>query len=210
MPMSPRVRKFALTAHITFSVGWFGAVAVFLALALAGLTSQNAQLVQAAYVAMALSAWFVIVPASFGAFSTGLIQSLGTQWGLFKHYWVVVKLLLTVIATGLLLLHMEPVSYLAEIASQITPSGTEFRSIQLQLVGDASAALFVLGATIAISVYKPWGLTPYGIRKQQAQAEMRNEKSAKRSQGFYILIGLLVLGVLIAIIHLLGGGLGNH
>ncbi len=34
--MTPIVRKFALTAHITFSVGWLGAVAGFLALAIAG------------------------------------------------------------------------------------------------------------------------------------------------------------------------------
>jgi hypothetical protein len=38
MAMTPRLRKFALTAHVTSSVGWLGAVAAFLALAVAGLT----------------------------------------------------------------------------------------------------------------------------------------------------------------------------
>ena len=38
----------AITAHITSSVGWLGAVAAFLALAVAGLTSQDVQLVRAA------------------------------------------------------------------------------------------------------------------------------------------------------------------
>jgi hypothetical protein len=41
MAMTPRLRKFALTAHVTSSVGWLGAVAAFLALAVAGLTGQN-------------------------------------------------------------------------------------------------------------------------------------------------------------------------
>ncbi len=38
--MTPGLRKFARTAHVTSSVGWLGAVAGFLALAAAGLTSQ--------------------------------------------------------------------------------------------------------------------------------------------------------------------------
>ena len=40
--MTPRVRKWALTAHIAFSVGWLGAVAGFLVLSIAGLTSRDA------------------------------------------------------------------------------------------------------------------------------------------------------------------------
>ena len=65
MTMTPRLRKFALTAHVTFSVGWLGTVAAFLALAVAGMTSQDAQLMKAAYLAMELTTWFVIVPLAF-------------------------------------------------------------------------------------------------------------------------------------------------
>lgn len=39
--MTPALRKLNLTAHITSSVGWLGAVASFLALSIAGLTSTN-------------------------------------------------------------------------------------------------------------------------------------------------------------------------
>jgi hypothetical protein len=95
MIMAPRLRKFTLTAHVAFSVGWLGAVAGFLALAVAGLTSQDAQTVRAAYLAMELTAWFVIAPLSLASLLTGLVQSLGTTWGLFRHYWVVAKLLTT-------------------------------------------------------------------------------------------------------------------
>jgi hypothetical protein len=113
-----------LTAHITFSVGWLGAVAVFLALAVTGLTSHEAPLVRSAYLAMGLSGWFVLVPSSFAAVLTGVVQAVGTPWGLFKHYWVVVKLLLTVAATVLLLVHMQPISYLAEVAAKADLSAT--------------------------------------------------------------------------------------
>ena len=74
----PVTRKFALTAHVTSSVGLLGAVAAFLALAIAGLTSHDARMVRAAYLAMNLTAEFVIVPLAFASLSIGIVQSLGT------------------------------------------------------------------------------------------------------------------------------------
>ena len=35
---------------------------------------------------------------------SGLVQSLGTEWGLFRYYWIVAKLSLTVVATMVLML----------------------------------------------------------------------------------------------------------
>jgi hypothetical protein len=76
--MPPHLRKVALTAHVVSSVGWLGAVAAFLALAVAGLTSQDAQMVRAAYLAMESIAWFVFVPLCVASLLTGLVQALGT------------------------------------------------------------------------------------------------------------------------------------
>src|SRR3970282_1344477 len=118
MAMTPRLRKFALTAHITISVGWLGAVVVYLALAIAGLTSHDAQMVRAAYLSMELIGWFVIVPFSLAALLTGLVQSLGTQWGLFGHYWILVKFLLSTGATIVLLGHMQAVSRMSNLAAE--------------------------------------------------------------------------------------------
>src|SRR5215218_1506571 len=102
--MRPRVRKFALAAHVASSVGWLGAVAAFLALAVVGLTSQNAETVRGAYLVMEPTAWFVLVPLAFASLVTGLVQSLGTSWGLFRHYWVLFKLLINVATTIVLLI----------------------------------------------------------------------------------------------------------
>jgi len=44
------------------AVGWLGAVVAYLALALVGLTSPSAQMVRAAYLAMEVIGWYVIVP----------------------------------------------------------------------------------------------------------------------------------------------------
>jgi len=71
MTPGPGFRKLALTAHLTSSVGWLGSDAAFLALAIAGVASQDGQVVRAAYVAMQLITWFVIVPLSLASFGTG-------------------------------------------------------------------------------------------------------------------------------------------
>jgi hypothetical protein len=110
MTMTLRLRKFALTVHVSSSVGWLGAVGSFLALAIAGLISQDAQFVRAGYLAMEFTTWFVIVPLSLASLLSGLVQGLGTPWGLFRHYWVLAKLLLTVLATIILLVHTQPSS----------------------------------------------------------------------------------------------------
>lgn len=165
--MTPGVRKFALTAHVISSVGWLGAVAAFLALAIAGLTSDDAQIVRAAYLAMNLTGWYVIVPLSFASLLTGLVQSLGTTWGLFRHWWVVVKFVITIVATALLLLHMQPTTFLADVAAERALSATDHRGVRIQLVFDAGAALVALLVNTTLSIYKPRGLTRYGWRKQQ-------------------------------------------
>ncbi len=164
--MAPRLRKFALTAHVTSSVGLLGSIAAFLALATAGLINSDLLIVRAAYLAMAIITRFVIVPLAFASLLTGLIQSLGTSWGLFRHYWVLVKLLLTVFATGVLLVKMELIAYAARLAAETTLSRADLRAAGIELVVHATGGLLVLLVPAVLSVYKPPGLTRYGWEKQ--------------------------------------------
>jgi hypothetical protein len=165
--MTPRLRKFALTSHVVSSVAWLGAVGAFLAMAVAGLNSQDSEMVKAAYLCMNLTGWLVIVPLSFASPLTGLLQSLGTTWGLFRHYWVLIKFLITIPATLLLLLHMQPVGHVARAVAQTTLVHGELAGLRLQLLADAVAAVVVLLIATTLSIYKPWGLTGYGRRVLQ-------------------------------------------
>lgn len=174
MVMPPGIRRFALTAHVAASVGWLGAVAAFLALALAGLTGEDVRRAQGAYLAMETAGWFVVVPLAFASLLTGVVQALGTRWGLVRHYWVLVKLALTLVATGLLVLHMQVVEQVADAAASGLP-GPGLEGARLQLVLDAGAAVLVLLIATAVSVYKPRGLTRYGWRAQRAQRRERGE-----------------------------------
>lgn len=159
------LRRFVLTAHITFAVGWFGAVAGFLALALTGLRSQDAQIMNSAYIGMDLIARFVILPLSFAPLITGPILSLGTPWGLFRHYWILAKLLITILSIIILLIHMRPISYLSHVAADGALSAVE-PSLRIQMVAASGAAMVALLAATALAVYKPKGMTPYGWREQ--------------------------------------------
>jgi hypothetical protein len=165
MLMPPALRKLALIVHITASVGWTGAVAAFLALAVAGITSENPEVVRSAYVAMDVVIRSVIVPLSIAALVTGLLQSLGTTWGLFRHYWVLGKLVLTTVSTFLLFSHTPPVSYTASVAMAIPLSDDELGALRVDFIFEAAAAILVLLMITALSVFKPRGLTPYGRRK---------------------------------------------
>jgi hypothetical protein len=209
--MTLRLRKLALTAHVASSVGWLGAVGAFLALAIAGLTSQDAQLVRAAYLAMDLTGWFVIVPLSLASLPSGLVMSLGTEWGMFRHYWVVAKLLITVLATLLLLVHMQPVGHLARAVAETTLAKGQLAGLRLQLVADAGAALVALLVATALSVYKPRGMTRYGLRTlDPGRGPIRTPATSASRWAKGLAMLAIVLALLFVILHLAGGGLNGH
>lgn len=169
--MTPRVRKFALIIHIVSTLGWIGAIACFLVLAIVGLNSQDVHMVSASYISMELTARLVIVPLSILSLLSGLIQSLGTKWGLFRHYWVLIKLLLTVFAAIILYLQLEPISYIAGIDAETILSSSKLRGGRMSLVVHAVGGLVVLLGVTTLSVYKPRGMTRYGWRKQNTNGE---------------------------------------
>lgn len=207
--MTPRVSKVALMAHVTSSVGWMGAVATFLALAIAGMTSTNDQIVRTAYLAMELIGWCVIVPFSIASLLTGLVQSLGTSWGLFRHYWIVAKLLITVFASVLLLVHMQVASRMASVVAGTTIGAGDFHGMRIQLVGDAVAAIIVLLVATALSVFKPQGMTPFGSNQSSRPDEFDQTGTPRWVRVFGITVAVILIA-LVLIKHLAGGGLSHH
>jgi hypothetical protein len=207
--MTPRLRKFALTAHVTSSVGWLGAVGSFLALAVAGLTTQNAEIVRATYIAMELTGWYVIVPFCLAAMVSGLVMSLGTPWGLFRYYWVLVKFLITVIAILILFGFTQTLGSLRELAANRTLSIDELRSLNQSPALHSGGGLVALLVTTILAVYKPWGMTPYGRRKQRNGVATDGPVSINRAW-LYAMLGALGLVLLFLLLHLLRGGAQSH
>jgi hypothetical protein len=183
---------------------------------------------------MDLTARFVIVPLAFASLLTGLIQSLGTPWGLFRHYWILAKLLLTAFATIVLLVKMELIGYAARLAAETILSRADLRAAGIELAVHAAGGLLVLLVPAVLSVYKPRGLTPYGRRKQHEQRAPSQQPylplqrpsldsnsaigvwpsgesitiTLRRAHMFGIIVIVLVLHFVI--LHLTGIGLGGH
>lgn len=163
--MPPALRKAALVVHVTSSAGWVGAVVVFLALAVAGVSSDEPQTVRSAYVAMELAATYALVPLAIASLVSGLVQSLGTHWGLVRHYWVVIKLVVTLVAIGVLLLQLDSIRHLGDVASGQPVAPDDLSEPRSSLVVHAAAGLLVLAVPMVLSVFKPRGMTRYGARR---------------------------------------------
>lgn len=169
MIMAPGLRRLTSTAHIASSAGWIGAVLVFLALAIIAMTSQDERTVRGAYLVMAPAAWLVLVPLAHASLLSGIVLSLGTAWGLFRHYWVALKLLITVFATVILLIYMGTFRQMAGVAADPVVDVEAVRNAS-PVVHSVLAILLLIAATV-LGVYKPFGLTPYGVRQRDADRQ---------------------------------------
>lgn len=152
MLFEPRLRRLLLAVHVLVSVSFPGAVAAFLVLAVIGLGGDLS-----AYRAMDTINTAVVVPLCLLALLSGIVSSLGTPWGLVRHWWVLVKLALTLPSTAILLVHSQPIARMAG-AARLTEATMD---TQFQLVAAAGAAVGILVFMTALSVYKPRGLTPF-------------------------------------------------
>jgi hypothetical protein len=155
--MTTRLRKILLTTHIATSVSWIGAAAAFLVLAISGLSAVQQDKIRMCYVAMDMIAWYAILPLSLTALSIGILQSLLSPWGLFRHNWVVAKLALTVFATVILVTKMPLIRQLAELAEKNLLGNPAHRPGQIELLVHSAGGLVLLITITALSVFKPWG-----------------------------------------------------
>lgn len=168
MVMGPATRKLALTAHIVASLGWIGAVAAFIVLDVTTVFRDDVAVLRAAYIGMDLLTTYALVPLAFAAFVSGVIMSLGTKWGLFRHWWVVITLVLTAAATMVLLVQVPLIGHRADMAANPATPDSELRGLGNLLLHSIGGTVVLLVITV-LNVYKPRGLTRYGWRKQQQE-----------------------------------------
>ena len=218
--MTPALRRFTFTTHITSSVGWVGAAAAFLALAVIGFASDDPVKVRGAYLLMAPAAWFVLVPLAHASLLSGIILSVGTTWGLFRYYWVVLKLGITVFATVVLLIYMGTFRQMAGVAADPVVDLAVVRNASPVL--HAILALILLVAATVLGVYKPFGMTVYGERRFEEQRRAvtglipanagtaRAVDTGGTPPWIYVLGAIALAFALIVILHLTGLSPTHH
>lgn len=163
MPMTPGLRKLTLAAHLTVSVGWIGAVAAYLALDLLVALGRDPQVLVSGYVGMDRIMRYVIVPLAIASLLTGILISVGTTWGLFRHYWVVISLTMTTFAAVVVLREMRVVGSLAEVATDPGTSVQALEALGGTLVHSVGG-MVVLLVVLVLNVFKPRGMTRFGHR----------------------------------------------
>lgn len=219
--LTPGLRRFTFTTHITTSVGWVGAALAFLALAVIGFTSDDPVKVRGAYLLMAPAAWFVLVPLAHASLLSGIVLSLGTTWGLFRYYWVVLKLGITVFATVILLIYMGTFRQMAGVAADPVVDLAAVRNASP--IVHAILGLALLVAATVLGVYKPFGTTAYGERTLQEQRRPVSTLipasggtapalDAGSTPAWIYVVGAvaLALALLVVILHLTGVTPGHH
>ena len=205
--MTPALRKLALATHVTSSVGWIGAVLVFLAIAAVAFPSDNAQIIRGAYLVMEPAAWGVLLPLAFASLLSGLVMSLGTPWGLFRHYWVVVKLAITVFATTILLIYMGTFRLMAAAAADARIDLGAVRNPSP--IVHAVLALMLLLIANVLAIYKPLGLTPYGVRQQRQAGGAMPAPASGRWERYALAAGVALLTAVV-LWHIAGDGMHGH
>ncbi|QKW07842.1 DUF2269 domain-containing protein [Streptomyces sp. NA04227] len=167
-------RRAFLVLHVCASVGWLGLSLGLLALAITAAATGSPEAAEASYRSMKMFADWLLLPMAFTTLATGLVLSLGTQWGLLQHRWVSVKFWVSLIATGLTVFSLRPGINTAAAEAMAGEPVTD----TVNLVVAPSVALATYVFLTAVSLLKPWGLTRRG-RKQRSQA--RENPAARKT-----------------------------
>lgn len=156
-----------MLTHVVAAVGWLGVTATFLVLTVALLDSRDSATLRAGYAMHELMVTWLARPAALLTLGTGLVLSLGTRWGLVRHWWVLAKLVLLV-ATVAVTVSVSPdlLRYSIEHADEAGTAG--YADAQRVLVLMAIYHVVMIGTAAALSVYKPAGrLRPASVRSRR-------------------------------------------
>ncbi|QOV38554.1 DUF2269 domain-containing protein [Streptomyces ferrugineus] len=168
--LSRPARRAALVVHVVASASWLGLTVGLLALAITAGATGSAVTVEASVRAMKLFADWLLLPVAFLTLVSGLVLSLGTQWGLARHRWVYVKFWLTLATTAATAFALRPglgTTVSAVAAGEPLPDPGD---LMMGPIVSLSAYVFMT----VISVLKPWGLTRRGRRLRDASTRRRN------------------------------------
>jgi hypothetical protein len=166
--LAPRTRKLVLLVHVISSVGWLGIHLGNIVFVMVGLLTSDPATQRTAFLAVELLGGIVLIPISLLAFTTGVILGLGTKWGLVRHWWVLTKFVLTLVPVFLIPLSLLPGYGELADAVRLAPDGqlADVGSHGSSMVGAAVVSTTMYVTSTVLSVFKPWGRTRWGKRRQ--------------------------------------------
>ncbi|MEV4508046.1 hypothetical protein AB0K00_03700 [Dactylosporangium sp. NPDC049525] len=163
MRFTPKWRKAVLTLHVITAVGWLGSDLVLLTLGVAGLSGAADK--DVAYPAMSLVGIALFVPLSYLVWVIGVVNAVGTPWGLLRWWWVAVKLTIVTVMLFLVTFLLYPGLAKAGDLGSALP-----RRDQINLVIAPSVSSTLLVISTVLSTYKPWGRRSAPPAREAARA----------------------------------------
>jgi len=164
--LTPLMRKALLVLHVIAGIGWIGVDIALLVLLFTARTSNDAALVMSGFNAIGLIVPAAVPPLSLSILVTGLILGMGTRWGLVRYWWVLVKLLLSLVMTVLVFFSLVPTVRGIAVLSTTTMSADSVRAslgaLPTMLLFPPSVSLLMLSVASILSIFKPWQRTPWG------------------------------------------------
>jgi hypothetical protein len=150
-----------LVAHILFVIIYFGGLLGSLVMVAATKFTDSREMIYASHLYIQYFDWFLIIPGGIGSLLTGIWLAIRTQWGLAKHYWVIVKWVgnITAVVFGAnfmrVWLHD---NFSTSFADAVHPLQNPFYLSNRLMIFVGLGISFVLLITLVIvSYYKPWG-----------------------------------------------------
>jgi hypothetical protein len=163
--LSPALRKAVLVLHIVTAISWMGVDIALLALLITARTTDDPALVASGFTAVRMIVPVAVPPLSLGILATGLFLGLGTRWGVLRYWWVVVKLLLSLVMTALVFVSLVPAVNTIAVAAPGTISADALRAslgaLPTMLLFPPVVSFLMLGVAAVLSIFKPWHQTPW-------------------------------------------------
>lgn len=147
-------RKLLRVVHFLFTGGWIGGTAAMAFLAVLGAVTTDPETRRATYAVMSRLDMAFIVPLVLGSITSGVALAMRTPWGLFKHRWIVAKL---VLAVAMVVFAVSTVMRWVQRLASASAHGDHdgLAALAARLV--VAAVIFLLGlvTVVAIAVFKP-------------------------------------------------------
>jgi hypothetical protein len=163
--LTPAARKVVLVVHVISGIGWMGVDIALVVLLITARTTNDALLVISGLTAIRMIVPMVVPPLSLSILVTGLMLGLGSRWGLVRYWWVLVKLLMSIIMTVLVFVSLIPgvnsitIRFTPDMSAEAVRAG--LGTLPTMLLFPPVVSFLMLGFATVLSIFKPWPYTPW-------------------------------------------------
>lgn len=160
-PLGRGARSALLGFHILFAAAWLGGVAALLLVSLVGKRPAGGDALVLARSAMQWIDWTIIIPSCLGSLATGALFGWLTQWGFFKHLWLLIKWVLTVAMILFGIFFLGPwVDGTAKMAAELGIRALDeqgYASTAFRVAAFSVVQIALLTFMMFLSTFKPFG-----------------------------------------------------